>query len=301
MTPKKSFIIALCLLGIAVGIVLPNRMGNSDPSTPDGNAVERHQHALESTEDRKEREAREALAQVERDKMTSLWMGRASDGFEQTRKHLVADLEIDADASGEVEKVFAKREKELASLLASMTSGEGGDDREIFRKICALIRNKGLREDLAGVLSKEQLAAFDAREAERGRESIEAKAYRDMADINAVVQLTDSQKQEVLGALMEQAPRKLEQEADARAFMSLTFGPLAAEMESSGFRGLTNMVAESMKEGSADIDIYGAEYWKLVEEQKRERIGNELSGLQHILNETQLSRYREHLETEPAW
>lgn len=301
MTPKKSSIIALCLLGIAVGIVLLNRMGNGGASTPDGSAAERHRHPLESRENRKEREAREALAQVERDKMTSLWMGRASDGFGQTRKHLVTDLEIDADASGEVEKVFARREKELASLLAAMTSGEAGDDKEIFRKICALIRNKGLREDLAGVLSKEQLAAFDAREAKRGRESVEAKAYRDMADINAVVQLTDSQKQEVLGALMEQAPRKLEQEADARAFMSLTFGSLAAEMESSGFRGLTNMVAETMKEGSADIDIYGEEYRKLVEEQKAERIGNELSSLQHILNETQLNRYREHLEAEPAW
>lgn len=301
MTPKKSSIIALCLVGIAVGIGLLNRMGNGDPSTPDGIAAEGRRHPMETREDRKEREAREALALVERDKVTSLWMGRASDGFGQTKRHLVTDLGIDAETSGEVEKVFAKRERELASLLAAMTSGEAGDDREIFSKICALIRNKGLREDLAGVLSKEQLAAFDAREAKRGRETVEARAYRDMADINAVVQLTDSQKQEVLGALMQQAPRKLEQEADARAFMSLTFGPLAAEMESSAFRGLTNMVAETMKEGSADIDIYGVEYRKLVEEQKAERIGNELSSLRHILNETQLTRYREHLEAEPGW
>lgn len=253
--------------------------------------------------ERKAREEREASALVEREKLTSFWSKQASAGFGQTLKHLVADLEIGADRAGEVEAVFAKREKELASLLSTMTSGGAADDKAVFGRICALIRNKGLREDLAGVLSGEQLEAFDAREAKRERETVEARAYSDMAEINTVVPMTDSQKREVLGALMKAAPEKVEAEANTRAFMSLTYGPLATEMESSAFRGVTNMVNAGLsnEDPSANIEIHGAEYRQRVESQKAERIGNELSILRGILDEDQIARYRQHLESQPAW
>ncbi|BCX47812.1 hypothetical protein HAHE_17200 [Haloferula helveola] len=231
--------------------------------------------------------------------MVDLWLERASEGFGQTTKHLVTDLELpDGKAKG-VEEVFERREKELAELLKRMSSDEGADGNELVKEICALIRNKGLREDLVGVLSSGELAAFDAREAKRERETVEARAYRDMAGVNAVVQLDDSQKQEVLGILMEQAAERVEQEADARAFMSLTYGQLATNMDSSNIRGLANMFNAELAETSGIGDYGSAEHLQWIEKRKAERIESELSALGAVLDEEQLARYRKHLEAEP--
>lgn len=308
MNLERLSIIALCLVAIAGGILLVNRNRGDDPPAPTvsnetGEAKisnrEDARYPAESRLEREAREERERLAKVERDKLTALWLKKASSGFEQTRKHLVTDLGLDAAQNEELAKIFTRREKELGILLAA--SGETEDDRENFKQICAIIRNKGLREDLAGVLSGPQLAAFDEMEEKRERETVEARAYRDMSEINAVVQLTESQKQEVLGVLTEHAPQKVEMEADARAYLSLHYGPLANEMLSSSFRGLTNMISGDMMAGRANLDIDSAEYSKLAEAKKAERIEDELSTLRDVLDEEQLARYREHLETGIPW
>ncbi len=314
MNPRSKFlfIIALCLLVIAGGIILlKQKMDNTlpvtePPSQADGTRVSERQNnaPLESRQGRTDRpEPANEEALIERNKMTAMWIKNASSGFQFTQKNLIADLNLSEGESADVAKIFARREKELADLLNKMTSGEAGDDKETFRKITALIRNKGLRDDLAGVLTKEQLAAFDAKEAKRESETVEARAYRDMAEISSVVRLTDTQKQEVLGVLMKRAPEKVEHEADTRAYMSLTFGPLANEMESASIRGLTNFVHEGlMNEGpTPEIEYDRPEYGKIVQERKAQRIESEIANLSDILDEAQLTRYREHLEKEPVW
>lgn len=213
----------------------------------------------------------------------------------------MADLNLSAKEAAAVERIFARRDAELAGLLARMYSGEAADGMETFRRICALLRNKGLRADLAAVLSAQKLAAFDATEANRERETIEARAYRDMADINAVVLLTDSQKQQALAALMKNAPEKVEQEADARAFMTLNYGQMLTDVDSSSIRGLANMASAGLNYGMPDVEIDSRQYQQWTEVNKTARIENELSALRSILDERQLTRYREHLEAEPAW
>ncbi len=211
------------------------------------------------------------------------------------------DLNLNAGQSAELERIFARREKELADLLAREQPGKAGIGQETFRKICALLRNIGLREDLAGVLSVQQLATFDANEANRARETVEARAYRDMADINAVVLLTDSQKQQALAALINNASAKVEQEADARAFMTLHYGQMLTDVDSSSIRGLSNMVSAGLKNDTPDTDIDSPQYQEWAQANKTKRIESELSSLQDILDEKQFTRYREHLENEPTW
>ena len=50
---------------------------------------------------------------------------------------------------------------------------------------------------------------------------------------------------------------------------TVTYGPLAAEMDSPALRGLSNMLAGGMMDGSAGIDIQGADYRRVVKEHKR--------------------------------
>ena len=309
MNPKVPSIAAFCLILVAGGLVLLSRSNDRSPSAPEGpgkageadDIGPARTGRLEVRSERNPEEdatAMEQLAIVERDRMVGLWLETASKGFGLTTKHLVTDLELSDGKAKGVEEVFARREKELAELLVKMSSDEKADGNEVVKKICALIRNKGLREDLVGVLSSGELAAFDTMEAKRERETVEARAYRDMAEVNAVVQLDDSQKQEVLGVLMGQAAERVEQEADARAFMSLTYGQLATDMNSSHIRGLANMFHADLAETPALDDYGSAGHLQWIEKQKAERIESELSALGEVLDDEQLARYRRHLEAQ---
>jgi len=240
----------------------------------------------------------EELALIERNKMTAMWLEQATIGFEATKRHLVTDLGMDARQAGLLDSFFTRRANELAELFSSHQEKGDGDGQEYLKKVAALIRNKGLRADLARVLSANQLAAFDAAEAKREQETGEARAYRDMAQINEVVQLTDTQKPQLLGVLAQHAAAKVEEEADSRAFMSLMYGGLAAVMDSSHVRGLANM-ANADPNQTSNFEYGSAEYMRWIEEKRAERIESELSPLRKVLTEDQLTRYREHMERQP--
>ncbi len=299
---RKTSIIALSIVAIAAVLFLINQA--QDDHSPAEKSTQtsptrssQRQEASQASHSQDERKDREEIARIEQNKLTTFWMKNASAGFAIAKKHLIADLNLNAADTAEVEKIFVRREAQLAELLTA----ESTDDREVLKNICALLRNKGLREELASILSSEKLVAFDANEATRERETIEARAYRDMADLNAIVTLTDAQKQQTLAALIKNAPAKVEQEADARAFMTLNYGQMLTDVDSSSIRGLSNMVSASLKNEMPDAAIESSHYELWIQTNKSERIKNELSTLQNILDEKQLTRYREHLEKEPAW
>lgn len=310
MSFKKRSILALGLVAITAFIVRLNP-GETDLSPAMNSGAEASQArrsdrkseatSAESKEAREARLAREELVRETKEKQLAFWSQNASAGFDLSLKNLLADLDLSAEETTGVKDIFARREGELAGLLSAMHAGEAADDMELLRQICALLRNKGLREDLAGVLSTRNLASFDANEANRERETIEARAYRDMADINAVVLLADSQKQQVLAAIMKNAPARVEHEADTRAFMTLNYGQMLTDVDSSSIRGLANMVSAGLSDEMPAVEIDSTQYQRWTRANKAARIEHDLSVLQPILDHDQLARYREHLEAEPAW
>jgi hypothetical protein len=119
-----------------------------------------------------------------------------------------------------------------------------------------------------------------------------------MAAINAALTLTDSQKPSVLAALSARAAEKVEEEADARAFMSLSYGEMAAVIDLSNVRGLAASLNADLDD-VLDVAHGSTEYFRWMENQRAERIESELSPLRYILDGNQLARYRDHLEAEP--
>ena len=301
MNPKKSSIIALSLVAVASFIVWLNHTVDED-SLPMAAGDEMSTAGdLKGKREGSPTASREESVREVKQQQLALWWQNASAGLARSKKNLVSDLSLSPEEAAQVEKIFARREAELAGLLARMHSGEAADDMEHFRKICSLLRNKGLREDLAAAISPQKLATFDAHEAERERETVEARAYRDMAAINDVVLLTDSQKQQALAALIRSAPARVEHEADARAFMTLNYGQMLSDVDSAGIRGLANMVSTALNHQMPDVEIDSSRYQQWTQANKKERIERDLSTLRGILDEQQLARYREHLEAEPAW
>ena len=236
-------------------------------------------------------------ARIGRDVMVASLLRGATAVFANTSQTLATDLGLSEEQAAEVNALFAGRKKVLANKLASLTEDEAEDPQETLRQITALMRNKGLRDGLDGILTGEQLAAFDAAEANRRREAIEAKTRKDMTAVNAALTLTDFQKESVLAALSAKAAEKIEEEADARAIMSLWYGEMAAVIDLSNFRGLAGALNDDLN----DLPAFSAgstEYFRWKEQQRAERIESELSPLLYILDGNQITLYREHLEKE---
>lgn len=310
MNRKFLTILALAVLLVAGAVALWNRpaQGSTEVAEPAGQTPLRPASARDDRsspaganpygETREQRERRETQGEIERNRMTALWRQNASLAFTKTSDHLVTDLQLTVDQAARVKEIFAQRQQELAKLLGIMTSGETPDEMELLRRITALIRNKGLRADLENVLTADQLKSFDESEAKRDKELVEARTYRDLAAINSVVSLSDDQKQQALGVLAKQAAKKVEQEADSRAFMSLMYGGLATSMDSTNLMGLTDMVNMDPLQ-AAQMEYGSVEHQKWMAQKRAEHIENELTPLRDVLHESQLTRYREHLEQQP--
>ena len=302
MISRKPFLIALTLVAIAAFSALFHHL-NQTPSPPvnQGKNPIQPRNPPGKPEGTSSLPASESLAQEAKQQQLALWSKNASAGLALSLKNLIADLPLSTEETAAVKQIFARRDAELTSLLTTMLSGNATNDSQLFTKICALLRNKGLREDLAGVLSASNLATFDASEADRHLQFIEARAYRDMADINSVVLLSDSQKQHALAALIKHAPSKIEQEADPRAFLTLHYGQSLTDVDPASIRGLTNLANQLTSNPHATLDIDSPQFRQSSATTKADRIARDLSTLQNILDEKQLARYREHLESEPAW
>jgi hypothetical protein len=302
MSPRKLSLIALSLVAIAASVALFHHLNHTpSPAVNQGNNPIQPRHSPGKHKGTPSLPATESLTQDAKQKQLDLWSKNGSAGLALSLKNLIADLQLSPEETAAVKQIFARRDAELTALLTAMYSGEAADDRQHFTSICALLRNKGLRNDLAGVLSASNLSAFDANEANRQRQSIEARAYRDMADINSVVILSDSQKQQALAALINQAPDKVEHEADTRAFLTLNYGQMLTDINPASIRGLTNLAHQLTSNPLATPDIDSPQFRQSSATTKADRIARDLSTLQNILDEQQLARYREHLEAEPAW
>jgi hypothetical protein len=310
MIPRNRSLIALGLVAIAAFSALFHHLNHiPSPAINPGTIPSQPQHTPAKHDGTSTKPANEletnpasaALAQEAKQKQLALWSKNASAGLALSLNNLIADLPLSTEETAALTQIFARRDAELTSLLSAMLSGNATNDSQLFTSICALLRNKGLRQDLAGVLSASNLAAFDSNEANRQHQSIEARAYRDMADINSVVLLSDSQKQQALAALIRQAPEKVEHEADTRAFLTLHYGQSLTDIDPASIRGLTTLANQLSSNPHATLDIDSPQFRQSSATTKADRIARDLSTLQNILDEQQLARYREHLESEPAW
>lgn len=315
MKSKFYFLLAFFLLAAAM-VFLFWGDGEADSASPDDASAARGRMSLsersprsgrrevsggrhpgESDEDRKLREGQLREAQ---DQLVGGMVKTASLGFAKTRKELGAEFALSEAQTAALGEIFERRAEELAGLLSGSDQPFPGNERETLEKICALIRQKGLRDELVEFLSEEQLETFDRREKKRVQARLEARTYRDLAKVNEVVELSDDQKQEVFDALMKGAPERVEEEANARAFMSLTYGPLAAEMDSSVVAGMAGMM-KTEADGPPDFQFGNGDHEKWLEERKAGRVERELAALAEVLDPEQLSRYREHLEAQSPW
>jgi hypothetical protein len=221
---------------------------------------------------------------------------RLSVKHEQWLKDLTAELGLSDPQVAGLKKILDTRLIDFrASLDPEAEPGVSPEqrEREMITKAGGLIRGTGLRHDLAGVLSEEQLTAFDEREEKIWQSQVESLAYRELAKIAPVLSLKEEQKDRVFELLQTSSSEKLKTDGDARAFMALMQNQAPGKME------LTDVAEADFLSAALDgpnpLSPESPEFKKQILEVVGGQIRKQVELLAPVLDPGQKQRYHDHL------
>jgi RNA polymerase sigma factor (sigma-70 family) len=221
---------------------------------------------------------------------------RLSVKHDQLLKDLTAQLVLsDAQVAGFKRVLDARLKDFRASLDPQAVAGASPEQREaeMIKKAGGLIRGAGLREDLAGVVSEKQLAAFDGREEEIRQSQVDSLAYRELAKIAPVLNLKEDQKDRIFELLQASSSEKLKVDGDARAFMALMQNQAPGKME------LTDpaeaVFFHEVMDGPNALAPDSPEFKKRIMEFVGGRTRKQVELLAPVLDPGQKQRYHDHL------
>lgn len=211
-------------------------------------------------------------------------------------KDLTADLGLnDPEVAGLKKILDARLQAFRASLDHQSEPGVSPEQREkeMITKAGGLIRGTGMREELAGVLSEEQLTAFDEREEKIWQSQVESLAYRELAKIGPVLNLKEEQKDRAFELLQTSTAEKFKQDGDVRAFMALMQNQAPGKME------LTDMAEADFLSAALDgpnpLSPESPEFKEQILEVVGAQIRKQVGLLAPVLDPRQKQRYHDYL------
>jgi RNA polymerase sigma factor (sigma-70 family) len=221
---------------------------------------------------------------------------RLSVKHQQLTKDLATDLTLSEAQVTTLTNILAARLKSFrASLDIDAAQGASPDEKEkaMITKAGSLIRGTGLRKELSGSLSKEQLAAFDARETKIDQSKVESLTYRELASISPVLNLNESQKDRAFALLQSSSAEKLRLDGDFRAFMALQQNQPPDQLE------LTDLAEADFLSAALDgpnpLSSDSPEFKKQILDVVGGQIRKQHALLAPILDQKQQQRYLDHL------
>ena len=221
---------------------------------------------------------------------------RLSVKHQQLTKDLATDLTLSEAQVTTLTNILAARLKSFrASLDMEAAQGASPDEKEkaMITKAGSLIRGTGLRKDLSGSLSKEQLAAFDARETKIDQSKVESLTYRELASISPVLNLNESQKDRAFALLQSSSAEKLRLDGDFRAFIALQQNQPPDQLE------LTDLAEADFLSAALDgpnpLSPESPEFKKQILDVVGGQIRKQHALLAPILDQKQQQRYLDHL------
>lgn len=217
-------------------------------------------------------------------------LDRLAQSLEKREQALANELVLSEAQKVQLRKFHKKAEGVLAGWL---TDGSDFMNTEAgVSQIAALARGKNLRSALEKFASEEQLTKYDTYMNAKWKNQVEAQAYKELAKITPVLDLTEDQKDKVFAAIQEPVSERLKNEADFRAAMELYSGPTAAQME------ITDLALMRLMVSAQETGDFGSpEFMAQLEETESQRIEQEVSRLEEILSAEQSDQFREHLNS----
>ncbi len=152
-------------------------------------------------------------------------------------------------------------------------------DKEKMKETAALLRGDGLGEYMEDHLSPDQLESFNAMQERKKENEIESLALKDLAKFQKSLDLNQDQKDAMYDLLIEDAEKKLAERSDQEVVMNAIMP---------GIGDVISQVGQGLNLGKLG---------QKTEAQQKE-IDDQVQRMSTVLNESQLEKYRENLESQ---
>ncbi len=214
---------------------------------------------------------------------------------EATIQKLVDRLGLTDAQADKIRAYFAKNREELEALMA-----DGDGDWRKMRRLTKSLGDDALDSALADILTDEQKTAYEEMKQRDLANKVEARAYRDLATIQGILDLNPEQKDQVYAILHKDAAQKTESNREANSIVATITEGIGLDINPDdlgiGFSGAIQSFVNRAEDGEPPSENRG-EILQSIRDNQQQEIDNKVELLAPVLDEGQEDAYRTHLET----
>ncbi|MFM1558470.1 MAG: Spy/CpxP family protein refolding chaperone [Roseibacillus sp.] len=210
-------------------------------------------------------------------------------------KKLVDRLGLTDTQADQLRAYFAKNREELEALMA-----DGDGDWRKMRELTKSLGDDALDAALADILTDDQKTAYEEMKQRDLANKVEARAYRDLATIQGILDLNPEQKDQVYEILHKDAAQRVESNREANAIVTTITEGLGLDINPEdlgiGFSGAIQSFVNRAEDGEQPSEDRG-EILQAMRDNRQQEIDNKVELLAPVLDDGQEDAYRTHLET----
>ncbi|MEP4077885.1 hypothetical protein [Haloferula sp.] len=200
---------------------------------------------------------------------------------------LVEKLGLDAAQEASLREYFESRRDKIVGIF----SGDGSDASDMSN-----VSEKKLDELMVDILTDDQQEVYEEVKTADREKKVESRALKDLAKINGIIDLRPEQKDSVYQVLYDDAGVKVDKAAESGmsvfgAMVGDSFG-VSMDLDAAEMHDTAYLIDDE----TGDLDRDGQ--IQAFRDARQKRVDEQVERLEPVLDEDQLSAYREHLESQ---
>ena len=230
------------------------------------------------------------------DRFREMMVTRQKAKEEAQIKKLVDRLGLTDAQADQLRAHYAKNREKLQAL---MEGGEGDWSR--VKDFTKMMRGDELEGALADILTEDQKSSYQEMKQRDRANQVEARAYKDLAKIQGVIDLSAEQKDQVYSILHEEADRSIDANKDANTMVSAFTEGLGITIDP-GDLGIASVVQVQIDRAAngEQPEPQNGDWQKTMQENRQKEIDQKVEALAPVLDDAQEQTYRAHLESQGA-
>jgi len=229
--------------------------------------------------------------QTGQDRFRKIMAERQKNKEEVRIQKLVDRLGLTDAQADKLRAYFAKNREELEALMAD------GDWRKM-RQLTKSLGDDALDAALADILTDDQKTAYEEMKQRDLANKVEARAYRDLATIQGILDLNPAQKDQVYAILHKDAAQKTESNPEANSIIATITEGIGLDINPDdlgiGFSAFQSFV-DRAEDGEQPSEDRG-EILQSIRDNQQQEIDNKVELLAPVLDEGKGEAYRTHPE-----
>lgn len=215
--------------------------------------------------------------------------------FEARLAKLTADLNLTPEQQAQVRAGMEKRFEKMGELF----SFNGEPDGEKMKSLTDIMKEDGLDEATASVLTDEQKKDYTEFKSKERQNRVESRALKDLGNITTALELSPEQRDGVYQVLSDEAAKR-EDSQKTGGLMSMFTEGMGIQLDDE--LGVQDLMQEQMEAqmGGSKGGVNMPDMQKKLRESVKQRTQQRIDALKPHLTESQVQQYQAHLEAKSA-